>query len=334
MSKVLSIAIAAYQAATTIRQTLDSLMDVQTLEALDVIVVDDGSKDETAEIALEYVRRCPGSFRLCQKKNGGWGSTVNKGIELAQGAYFFQLDSDDYLKNVDELLSYLSQCDTDLVCAPHCVFRDSNGEVCKTWTDPTHSAVGVPIPLGEMSFIPSIHNLVFKMDMLKQNPIDVTEHCFYTDVEFILKAFNFAQTISFFAKPVYFYRLAYSGQSMSKDGIRKHYRDHLRITEMLLDYLRDHVTDAHIRELFTARMVEMSYYSYLFFFALPGTAMQKRELIAYDAMLKSKAPAIYDLTEGRLLTLLRKTRFNGYWLVAHCKTAFDRLHRVNIYQAD
>lgn len=334
MSKVLTVAIAAYQAAATIRQTLDSLSCVKAMDLLDVLVVDDGSRDETAAIAQEYVDRYPASFRLCSKENGGWGSTVNKGIELAQGEYLFQLDSDDYVQNMDELLEYLESCDTDLVYAPYHSFRDSTGDICKAWTDPQGLPTRTPFPIEKAESIGSIHNIVFKTGLLRSNAIVITEHCFYTDVELTLKAYCYARTISYFDKPVYAYRLAFSGQSMSKAGIRKHYRDHLRVTEQLVDFRSEQPMSAHMYKLFSKRLAEMAYYSYLFFYALEATGEQRRELIAYDEMLKTKAPDIYQKTKGTLINALRALHFRGYRLIAHVKTNVDRLRRRNIYQAD
>ncbi|MEG0864802.1 MAG: glycosyltransferase family A protein [Clostridia bacterium] len=334
MNKVLSVAIAAYQAEATLRETLESLAHVNALALLDVIIVDDGSRDKTAEIAQEYVSRYPEAFRLCSKENGGWGSTVNKGIELAQGKYLLQLDSDDYVENMDALLAYLSRCDTDLVYAPHRTFRDRTGETCKLWTDPQHHPAATPLPLEQVNCVGSVHNLIIKTDILKTNHVTISEHCFYTDVGLVCKSYRYARTISYFDQTVYAYRLSFSGQSMSKAGIRKHYRDHVLETERLLDFRSEEQLDEHMDMLLVKRLRDMAYYCYLFFYALPATAEQKRELIAYDDMLKAKAPDIYQQTQGPVLNLLRAVRFNGYWAAAHVKSAVDKLRRKNIYEAD
>ena len=94
--KVLSISIAAYNVAYTLKECLDPFLKSNVLGELDIMVVDDGSSDNTAEIAEEYHALYPDTFRLIKKENGGWGSTVNTGIKEAKGMYFKQLDGDDY----------------------------------------------------------------------------------------------------------------------------------------------------------------------------------------------------------------------------------------------
>lgn len=71
MEKILSLSIAAYNAEKDIVNCLDSLIRSNVLEKLDIIVVNDGSKDHTAEVVQKYVERYRDSIRLVNKKNGG-----------------------------------------------------------------------------------------------------------------------------------------------------------------------------------------------------------------------------------------------------------------------
>ena len=75
MGKILSISIAAYNAENDIRRCVDSLMDTPVAEQLDVIIVNDGSKDMTLQIAREYETRYPDIVRVIDKENGGHGLT-------------------------------------------------------------------------------------------------------------------------------------------------------------------------------------------------------------------------------------------------------------------
>ena len=95
MSKVLTVSIAAYNMESYIRQTLNSLIVPEILEKIEVLVVDDGGTDGTLAIAKEYETKYPITFHAIHKENGGYGSVINKSIELATGKYFKQLDGDD-----------------------------------------------------------------------------------------------------------------------------------------------------------------------------------------------------------------------------------------------
>ena len=85
MEKILTISIAAYNVAEYLKHTLDSIVNNrivprELLEKLEVLVVDDESKDDTRKIAKEYEKRFPGIVRVINKENAGHGSTINRGI--------------------------------------------------------------------------------------------------------------------------------------------------------------------------------------------------------------------------------------------------------------
>ena len=96
MDKLLTISIAAYNVESTLEDALSPFCECENKDKLEVLIIDDGSKDETAEIGKEYERQHPDIFRVISKKNGGWGSTLNVGIQEGKGRYFKQLDGDDY----------------------------------------------------------------------------------------------------------------------------------------------------------------------------------------------------------------------------------------------
>ena len=96
MSKLLTVSIAAYNAEKTIEKCLNSFLGCKHLIDLEILVINDGSSDSTADIVSAYEKQYPYSIRLINKENGGHGSTINKGIEIATGKYFELMDGDDY----------------------------------------------------------------------------------------------------------------------------------------------------------------------------------------------------------------------------------------------
>ena len=117
MEQILTVSIAAYNVEKYIKQTLDSLAIEKLSGKMEVLIVDDGSKDQTAAIAKQYEEAYPDIFRVISKKNGGYGSTINASIEYAQGKYFKQLDGDDWFEkeNMESFINYLSDIDADYV---------------------------------------------------------------------------------------------------------------------------------------------------------------------------------------------------------------------------
>ena len=88
MGKLLSISIATYNSALVINECLDSIVKSKYIDLIEVLVIDDGSKDNTRDIVQTYVKKYPKSVFLVKKDNGGYGSTVNTSIQIATGKYF------------------------------------------------------------------------------------------------------------------------------------------------------------------------------------------------------------------------------------------------------
>ena len=120
MSKLLSIVVPVYKVEAYIEKCLDSLIldDTGLMDELEVIIVNDGSPDNSPELSREYVRRFPHTFRQIDKENGGHGSAWNVGLKEASGKYLRFLDSDDWFSNLDRLMYDLRDCDADIVFNP------------------------------------------------------------------------------------------------------------------------------------------------------------------------------------------------------------------------
>ena len=101
-TKVLSIIIPMYNMENYIGKCLQSLLDIPTecLESIDIIVVNDGSKDQSLRIATSYQKKYPEVIRVIDKENGNYGSCINAGLAKALGTYVKVLDSDDYFSSV------------------------------------------------------------------------------------------------------------------------------------------------------------------------------------------------------------------------------------------
>ncbi len=105
--RLLSVIIPSYNTEIYLARCLDSLLyHSDILKQLDIIVVNDGSKDHTSEIAQEYQAKFPDTITVINKENGGHGSTINAGIKVAQGKYLKVLDSDDWV-NINDFGNFV-----------------------------------------------------------------------------------------------------------------------------------------------------------------------------------------------------------------------------------
>lgn len=93
-----SIPIISVSGVEYIRQCLESLVIGEVLDRIEVLVVLDGSKDGSAEIAYEFVEQYPDTLRIIYKANGDHGSAINTGLMMAFGEYVKILDSDDWVE--------------------------------------------------------------------------------------------------------------------------------------------------------------------------------------------------------------------------------------------
>ena len=100
--KLLTLAISAYNMQEYLGKCLDSVTRRDIPDTLEVIIVNDGSKDKTSEIAHQYEKRFNSIVRVIDKENGHYGSCINKALEVATGKYFRPLDADDWM-NTDAL---------------------------------------------------------------------------------------------------------------------------------------------------------------------------------------------------------------------------------------
>jgi len=114
---LVSVIIPTYNRADLIERAVNSVLD-QTYDDIELIVVDDGSEDNTREVLSNYIREK--HITYIKKENGGCASARNRGISEAKGAYLAFLDSDDtYLSDaIKNLVDTLSNSDADFVFSP------------------------------------------------------------------------------------------------------------------------------------------------------------------------------------------------------------------------
>lgn len=145
MQKLLTIIVPVYKVEFYINKCLDSLLlPPAQMQQLEVIIVNDGTPDNSAELSREYVKRYPETFRQIDKENGGHGSAWNTGLKEATGKYVRFLDSDDWLSNLDLLMSELDRTNADVVVTAMSTVNEGTGlvtEDCKSETTGVLSSI-------------------------------------------------------------------------------------------------------------------------------------------------------------------------------------------------
>lgn len=237
--KLLTISVAAYNVEKYIAQVLDSLC-CKSISELEIFVVDDGGKDSTMEIVETYRKKFPGSIIPVHKQNGGWGSTVNYSIQHATGKYFKLLDGDDFFDTecLERLLEKLGNIVADVVYTPYLRFDDDSGKTVGVFDISSHYDLNRIYDIRNLMFQQGLemHALTFRTSVLRENHVNVTEHCFYTDNEFRAKGLAYSSTILFTDLRLYHYRVGRVGQSIDVEGLKKHYKDSIVVAKNLIEF--------------------------------------------------------------------------------------------------
>lgn len=327
MQKILTVTIPSYNVEKYLEQTLNSFICQEIMEDIEVLIVDDGSKDRTAEIGKSFEKRYPGTFRVISKENGGHGSTINRGIQEAAGLYFKVVDGDDWVNTGDfvKLVKALKTCTADYVVSNYYEVHDETGEKTprtyealrekEIWSFEEAAAHG---PLA-------MHALVIKTSILKENNIRLDEHCFYVDVEYVLYPIPFVETVRYLDLYVYMYRLAVTTQSVSLQGYQKHMQNHIDVIMHLTDFFEEYQRTGEKAKInyIGKRIAQMVGDQVTVFMSFSEKDREiKQKFLAFDKELKEKSLEIYRRSgeESGTLRLLRRLNFKGYtWVAGRCK---------------
>lgn len=322
VEKTLSISIAAYNVEEFLKNTLDSLVAPEILDDIEVLIIDDGSKDNTAAIGKEFEEKYPNSFKVISKPNGGYGSTINAAIDVATGQYFKTLDGDDWYdtENLVRFVKDLKNMSADLILTPFTMVYEGTGEKQVISMEHNYQEKNIifeKLPEALYSKI-KMHSVTYKTSILKENNIRIGEHCFYTDMEYISFPIVYVNDVNFLDYSIYQYRIGLEGQSVSDEGFRKHYKDHLRVVDRILEFYTINKENGLSKEKATFLfniLKALINTQYGIFFKLDNTEQTKHELIEFDTKLKQTNPMLYESAKGKRVVLLRKLKFKMFGLI-------------------
>lgn len=243
--KLLSIAIPCYNSAAYMRKCIDSLLPGG--EDVEIIIVNDGSSDNTMDIAEEYRERFPAIIKVVNKENGGHGSAVNVGIEQARGLYFKVVDSDDwvsqsaYIQILDKLKELLKSGKSIDMLISNFVY-EKEGEKRKkvmkyhhalpqdeifTWKDVRHFRVGQYILM---------HSVIYRTNLLRDCGLKLPENTFYVDNIFVFHPLPYVKTMYYMDVNFYRYFIGRADQSVNEQVMIRRIDQQIKVNKLLVDY--------------------------------------------------------------------------------------------------
>ena len=303
--KILTVSIAAYNVEKFLKDTLESLCDKRYINDIEVLVIDDGSIDNTGIIATEFQKKYPTSIKYIAKENGGHGSTINKGIELASGKYFRILDGDDYVDR-DAFYSYITKlksCDIDVVITDYWWVDN-----LKNKYQHGHKIFSVLQNNVEFQYDHSIDSSIFglstlsiKTELLQMANVKITEKCFYVDVEFIIWAVYLSKSYVYFNDKVYMYRCIGTAQnSINKASMLKNVKMQekvvLKMCDLYEDFYRKQNCNDVKKKIILNRIMMSEGATYRTYLLMNNMDECKRNIDNFSTEIKEKSQSVYEYT--------------------------------------
>ena len=236
MSKVLSVCVPSYNMEKYLNRCIDSFLVPEVLDRLELIIVNDGSTDETLSIANDYKARYPQTIVVIDKPNGHYGSCVNASLKIATGKYFRIVDADDWVDS-NALVTFINKLETidvDCVCSKCTThsFKDNTITTEEIYLDSKVvldlNSITIPIECMHM------HNLTYSLWLLKTINYIQTEGICYTDTEYVYLPLACSKDMLYIDISLYQYYIGRDDQSMNWPVLQKNYSHFIKVNERLL----------------------------------------------------------------------------------------------------
>ena len=242
--KYITFAIPCYNSQDYMERAIESVL--KGGKDIEVIIVNDGSKDGTEEIARRYEREYPDIIRVVSQENGGHGEAVNSGLLHAQGKYFKVVDSDDWLdeeallkimetlrrfeENGEEVDMLISNYVYEKVGASHkkvihyrnCLPQDQ----VFGWSDLGHFRIDQYILM---------HSVIYRTELLKLCQLHLPKHTFYVDNIYVYYPLPHVRTIYYLDVNLYRYYIGRDDQSVNEKNMIKRIDQQLYVNQTMID---------------------------------------------------------------------------------------------------
>jgi len=332
MDKLITFAIPSYNSGAFMHNCIDSLIGAG--DDIEIIIVNDGSKDNTGEVADSYAEKYPDIVRVIHQENGGHGEGVNQGVRHAKGKYLKIVDSDDRL-DPDELKKVLDKIrkneaegvEIDMYVCNYVYVRIDTGErrpmdygkifpeetVC-TWDDTK--------PFGPSKYL-MMHSVIYRVDLLRQAGLELPKHTFYVDNLYMYHPFPMVEKIYYINSDLYLYYVGSDEQSVNEKNVVKRIDQQILVTKLVIDSHNLNEIKKKSRRLYRYMLHELSMLITIcnVFLSIKGdseSVEKQKDLWKY---LKAKDPYTY-----------KKMRYTSLSAFTHLPGKVGRKTTVGIYR--
>lgn len=240
--KLITICVPSFNVQRYLERCLSTLVDHSYAPHIEILVIDDGSKDSTAEIAMEFEKHYSGIIRLIRKPNGGHGSTINRAIQEGCGKYFMIVDGDDWIdsRQFSQLVEKIAsgEISSDVISSNyHHINMETSA--CIEWKQQTEVSYFQEYTFEQLdteNVYFTLASSLFRLDILKEMNMPLQEHTFYVDVEYILFPVPYLHTVTFVDYYIYKYVQGNAEQSIHIPTMVNRYDHHERVMRSVISY--------------------------------------------------------------------------------------------------
>lgn len=313
--KLISFVVPCYNSSSYMHHALDTILEIK--EDIELIIVNDGSTDDTLKIAKEYQKKYPKVIKVIDKENGGHGSGVNAGLGIASGKYFKVVDSDDWVdtSSLKKVVATLKKQDIDMLIVNYVYEKEGSPKemgylnVFKeneifTWQEVGHFKVSEYLLM---------HSVFYKTSLLKEIHLTLPEHTFYVDNIFVYYPLPFVKTMYYLNVPLYRYFIGRTDQSVNERVMIGRVDEQIKVTKMMIDFFDPLTIEPKSLQKYLIHYLDIMMTISTILLKLANTKeanLKSKELWNY---LKEKNKSVYKkLKIARLAKLPRFISIPGY----------------------
>lgn len=316
--KLLTVAIPCYNSQDYMEHAVETALVGG--EDIEILIVDDGSSDDTAKIANRLQEEHPGIVKAIHQENGGHGSAVNTGLANAEGVYYKVLDSDDWfdraalLKVMDVLRSFVQDGQgVDMLLANYVYEKPSlrkhkairyDGVFPEnkvfTWSDVKHFKISQNILM---------HSVIYRTKMLRECGLELPKHTFYVDNLFVYNPLPYVKTMYYLNEDLYRYFIGRDDQSVNEKVMMGRIDQQLKVNKMMIDaHDLTKIKDKKLRDYMVKYLTMIMTVSSVFLIkeGTEESLAKREELWSY---LKNKNKGMYRMINK--MALSRPMQFRG-----------------------
>lgn len=294
-------------------------------EDVEILIVDDGSTDDTAAIADEYESKYPGIVRAIHKENGGHGDAVNCGIAHATGEYFKVVDSDDWLdaEAYKKILKILKKVVTekhelDLLLSNYIydkVDRRYKRVMRYRHALPANRIIGwdtCRIHFNKWQYV-LMHSVIYRTELLRECGLQLPKHTFYVDNIFLFEPMIHVKKLMYVNADLYHYYIGREGQSVNEQTMIKRIDQQITVNKTLIEFFSKNKPENRQMYKFLKQYLDMM--------MCVASVMC---IVSKDKELMKKKKALWKYLKDTDKKLYRELRCTIFGVGMNLPTAFGR----------